>query len=80
MIVATGTSPRQMRSVCDEIADMGEKVSYTPLASNGTEGETWMLIDFVDVVVHVFSQDARQFYDLDNLWGDASKVEWNAGA
>ena len=77
MIVATGTSPRQMRSVCDEIAEMGEKVNYTPLASNGMEGETWMLIDFVDVVVHVFSNDARQFYDLDNLWGDAAKVDWN---
>ena len=33
-------------------------------------------MDFVDVVVHVFSQDARQFYDLDNLWGDAKRVEW----
>jgi ribosome-associated protein len=77
MIVATGTSPRQMRTVCDQIGEMGEKVNYTPLASNGTEGETWMLIDFVDVVVHVFSQDARQFYDLDNLWGDAAKIEWN---
>jgi ribosome-associated protein len=76
MIVATGTSPRQMRSVCDDIAEMGEKVKYTPLASNGMEGETWMLIDFVDVVIHVFSQDAREFYDLDNLWGDAPKVEW----
>jgi ribosome-associated protein len=78
MIVATGTSPRQMRTVCDEIAELGEKVGYSPLASNGMEGETWMLIDCVDVVVHVFSQDARQFYDLDNLWGDAAKVEWNA--
>jgi ribosome-associated protein len=80
MIVATGTSPRQMRTVCDDIAEMGETVNYTPLASNGTEGETWMLIDFVDVVIHVFSQDAREFYDLDNLWGDAPKVEWDGQA
>jgi hypothetical protein len=36
-----------------------------------------MLIDFVDVVVHVFNQEARSFYDLDALWGDAKKVEWN---
>ena len=80
MIIATGTSPRQMRSVCDEIAEMGEKFRYTPLASNGMEGETWMLIDFVDVVVHIFSRDAREFYDLDSLWGDAAKVEWNGQA
>ena len=75
-ILATGTSPRQMRSVCDELAEFGPTQDYAPLAQNGTDGESWMLIDFVDVVVHVFSQEARQFYDLDGLWGDAQQVEW----
>ncbi len=46
------------------------------MARSGVEGESWMLIDFVDVVVHIFSQDARSFYDLDNLWGDGTKIEW----
>lgn len=75
-LLATGTSPRQMRSVCDELAELGQTQNYQPLARPGSDGESWMLIDFVDLVVHVFSQDARQFYDLDGLWGDAKQVEW----
>ena len=53
---------------------------YDPLAQCGTDGESWMLIDFVDVVLHVFNQESRMFYDLDGLWGDAKKVEWKEAA
>jgi ribosome-associated protein len=76
MVLATGTSARQMRSVCDEIAEMAQQRGQRPLAADGLEGEQgdWMLIDFVDVVVHVFSGDARAYYDLDSLWGDAKTV------
>ena len=83
MVVATGTSARQMRTVCEELAEMAEQRGERPLGTDGIEGpgaETggggWMLIDFVNVVVHVFTQDARAFYDLDSLWGDAKKVEF----
>ena len=76
-VLATGTSPRQMRTVVEEIAELGEKQSFAPYAQSGTEGEQWMLLDCIDVVVHVFSADARQFYDLDGLWGDAKRVDWN---
>jgi ribosome-associated protein len=69
-----------MRSVCDDIAEMAQERGNRPLAQDGTEGEMWMLIDFVDVVFHVFNADARQFYDLDSLWGDAKPVEWSAAA
>lgn len=67
-----------MRSVCDDLAEMAQQRGTRPLTQSGTDGESWMLIDFVDVVVHVFSQEARLFYDLDGLWGDAKPVEWNA--
>ena len=79
-VIATGTSARQMRTVTEEIAELGEQRDFAPLTTSGTEGESWMLLDCVDVVVHVFSPDARQFYDLDGLWGDAKRVEWNDGA
>jgi ribosome-associated protein len=75
-VLATGTSPRQMRTVMDEVAELGEKQGFAGLTTSGYEGESWMLIDCIDVIVHVFSSDARQFYDLDNLWGDAKRVEW----
>ena len=79
-VIATGTSARQMRSVCDEAGEFGETQDYGALSQSGTEGDTWMLIDFVDVVLHVFNQESRQFYDLDGLWGDAKKVEWKEQA
>ena len=78
MVLATGTSPRQMRTVCDELAELAEQRGERAFGTDGIEssGESgWMLIDFVNVVAHVFSQDARAFYDLDSLWGDAKKVE-----
>ncbi len=76
LVIATGTSARQMRSVCDDIEDMGKPQGYKALTRAGHDGETWILVDFVNVVVHVFSAEARGYYDLDNLWGDGEKVPW----
>jgi ribosome-associated protein len=75
-VIATGTSPRQMRTVCDDIEELAQQLQFNPIARSGYEGDTWMLTDFVDVIVHIFSDEARQFYDLDNLWGDGQRVEW----
>jgi ribosome-associated protein len=75
-VVANGTSARQMRSVMDDLEELGTARGYAPISRSGYEGETWLLCDMVDVVVHVFNQDSREFYDLDNLWGDAKRVEW----
>jgi len=79
-VIATGTSARQMRTVIDEVAELGQKQNFAPMSTAGYEGETWILVDCVDVIVHVFNSDARQYYDLDNLWGDAKRVEWNGSA
>ena len=75
-VIATGTSPRQMRSVIDDLSEAAEPQGFKALSRAGYEGENWVLVDFVDVVVHVFSQESRMFYDLDNLWGDAKVVAW----
>ncbi len=80
LVIGTGTSARQMRSVIDDLVEMGSERSQTALSRSGSDGESWMLVDFVNVVVHLFSQEARQFYDLENLWGDARKVEWDAAS
>ena len=76
LVVATGTSPRQMKTVCDEVEEMGEGQNWKPFSRVGDDSASWTCIDFIDVVVHVFSQDARSYYDLDGLWGDAKPVEW----
>ena len=69
-----------MKTVCQDAGEFGAGHDYNPLSQSGTEGDSWMLIDFVDVVLHVFSQESRMFYDLDGLWGDAKKVEWKEEA
>jgi ribosome-associated protein len=76
LVLATGTSPRQMKTVCDDLEEMAESQNERPLSRVGDDSASWTCIDFVDVVVHVFSQDARGYYDLDGLWGDAPRVEW----
>lgn len=78
-VLATGSSPRQMRTVADQAAELGAGSGFSPLGTAGYEGDSWMLTDFVDVVLHVFSSSARLFYDLDTLWGDAPKVDWQQG-
>ena len=73
-VIGTGTSGRQMRAVADEVEDYARPLGERPIGRS--VDENWILIDFVNVVVHVFSQDARHFYDLESLWGDAKRVEW----
>lgn len=74
-VLASGTSARQMRSVADHIIEMGQQQNSKPMHTDGYDGESWVLVDFVDVIVHLFSDDARAYYDLDNLWGDAKRIE-----
>ena len=76
LVIATGTSPRQMKTVCDEVEEAGEEQDFKPFSRVGDDSSSWTCIDFVHVVLHVFSQDARGYYDLDGLWGDAKPVEW----
>jgi ribosome-associated protein len=76
MVIATGTSPRQMKTACDEVDEMAEARNYKSLSRAGDGGTNWTCIDFVDVVVHVFGEEARHFYDLEGLWGDGTRVEW----
>ena len=78
MVIATGTSPRQMKTACDDVEEMAAPRNYKPLTRAGDGGTNWTCIDFFDVVVHVFSAEARSYYDLDGLWGDAAKVPWDA--
>lgn len=76
LVLATGTSPRQMQTVCDEVEEAGEEQDFKAFSRVGDDSSSWTCIDFVHVVLHVFSQDARGYYDLDGLWGDAKPVEW----
>jgi ribosome-associated protein len=76
-VVASGTSERQMRSAATDVSKLGDSSGFAVLKHNLEEsGATWFLIDFVDVIVHVFEPETRLFYDLEMLWGDAEPVDW----
>jgi len=74
-VIVTGTSDRQMRGVADEIAEYGKKHGFPVFGKAGYEQGSWVLLDFVDVVVHVFDSHARGYYDLEMLWGDAKRLK-----
>jgi ribosome-associated protein len=80
IVIGSGTSERQMRSVLKNVREMGEKTGFMAFRSNDDERATWLLADFVHVVVHVFEPNTRAHYDLEMLWGDAERIPWARGA
>jgi ribosome-associated protein len=74
-VIATGTSDRQMRTVCDEISETARNNGFERFGRAGYDQARWILLDFVDVVVHIFSHDYRDYYDLELLWGDAQRLK-----
>ena len=72
-VIATGTSDRQMRTVADEICDEARKQIFQRFGRAGYEQARWILLDFVDVVIHIFDKQYRDYYDLELLWGDAKR-------
>ena len=79
-VIATGTSDRQMRAVVDQIAEYGKRVGQTRFGLSGYDTTTWVLADYIDVVVHLFDAQRRQYYDLELLWGDAPRIDWRKSA
>ena len=75
-VIGTGTSDQQIRSVAAELAQHGKERNYPVYSKAGLQQGRWVIIDFVDVVVHLFDEEFRKFYDLELLWGDAPRVEW----
>ncbi|UCD30732.1 MAG: ribosome silencing factor [Planctomycetota bacterium] len=75
-VIATGTSDRQMRAIVDQIDQYGKRVDQQRYGLSGYETATWILADYVDVVIHLFDADRRQYYDLELLWGDAPRIDW----
>ncbi|HQG48067.1 MAG TPA: ribosome silencing factor [Sedimentisphaerales bacterium] len=75
-VIATGTSERQMRTVADEVSEAGREQGMNRFGRAGYEQGRWILLDFIDVVVHLFDPEYRSFYELDVLWGDAEKVKF----
>jgi ribosome-associated protein len=76
IVLATGTSDRQMATVMDHVGEMADERGYPQFRSSADVEATWLLSDFVDVVVHLFEPNTRAHYDLEMLWGDAPRIDW----
>jgi ribosome-associated protein len=74
-IVCSGRSDRQVQSIAQGIEENLRRKGIKPHAVEGVTRGQWVLMDFSDVIVHVFYQPVREFYDLEGLWIDASRVE-----
>ena len=79
-MICSGTNPRQNHAISDEIGQQLALLGYRPVSTEGYQSANWILMDYGDFVIHVFSEDARAFYDLERLWGMAPTVEVPAEA
>lgn len=75
-VIGTGTSDRQMRAAAAHVDDLARQRGEKLFTTAGEDAAAWMIYDYVDVVVHLFSAESRAFYDLENLWGEAKRVDW----
>ncbi|MEX0703317.1 MAG: ribosome silencing factor [Planctomycetales bacterium] len=77
-VISTGTSGRQMLAIADEADQALKARGQKRIGREGLEGGSWILLDYGDVVLHIFSEDSRAAYDLERLWADAERVDWRA--
>lgn len=77
-VITTATSRRQMHAIADESSRMMRKTGSQRIGTEGYDGDTWVLQDYGDVVIHVFNPETRTLYDLEHLWADAEKIDWQS--
>src|SRR6058998_3914187 len=74
-VVCSGTNPRQVQAISDEVEERLDKAGMRPAHVEGYKQAEWVLLDYVDFVVHVFSEKARKYYELERLWKSAKRME-----
>ena len=80
-VITSGRNVRQVRTIAEEIEKkLKEEGHPGPVRTEGLHDASWVLLDYVDFVVHVFLDETRDFYNLDRLWADAPRLEWEESA
>ena len=77
-LLCTSTSEQHIRSLVDAVRDQLAELGEKPWHIEGTDAQRWVLLDYVDFVVHIFRAEAREFYALERLWGDAPRTDFAA--
>jgi ribosome-associated protein len=79
-LICSGKSSRQVQGIADNLEESLGRLGIKPLGIEGRPEGHWILMDYADVVIHVFYEPVRNFYDLESLWSDAGRVTWSANA
>jgi ribosome-associated protein len=74
-VMCSGTNPRQIQAIADAVDERLERTGLRAAHTEGYKQAEWVLLDYVDFVVHIFSEKARQFYDLERLWKSSRRVQ-----
>ncbi len=77
-VIASGGSERQLHSVIEELRELARQEGQSPAATDGHGSAGWIVADFFDVVIHLFSYEMREYYDLEGLWADAPRLDWRS--
>lgn len=77
-VICSAESEPQIRAMVDAVGGALSAQGIKPYGIEGREGSSWVLVDYSDVILHIFKKDAREFYNLDRLWGDAPKIVFPA--
>ena len=76
-VLSVASNPRLVGAIADEVtSQMRERYGRSPIRTEGIREQMWVLVDYGDVVVHVFAEETRRFYEIERLYKDVPKVEW----
>jgi ribosome-associated protein len=80
-VICSGTNARQITAIADAVQDtLKQQLGERPAVAEGVKSSEWILLDYFNFVVHVFSRECRSFYGLERLWGNATRYEFSDGA
>ncbi|MDD5796776.1 MAG: ribosome silencing factor [Oscillospiraceae bacterium] len=75
MVIATGTNSTQVKALADTVEEKLDEMGISVSHIEGHRSNSWVLLDYVDIIVHVFSDEAREYYDLERLWQDGKEID-----
>jgi ribosome-associated protein len=78
-LICTGANPRQVTAIAEAVEECLRREGKRPLHSEGYANAEWVLLDYGNFIVHVFGPGSRRFYDLERLWRDARRIDFNEG-
>ncbi len=77
IVIATGSSTTHVKSLADEVEYQMDEAGFSVSHIEGHRGNGWILLDYIDIIVHVFDDDSREYYNLERLWQDGKVIEFD---